>query len=139
MKEIKLRKCRTCRLTKEVVKGLTSALDDFKKGKFSVLPKDKNNQEDSLKEIWDNKYDDRWKVHLQCGYEDKCKNKDCLNCQRRQRYNLSLTLAEQIVIEDFAICDLMETMKDKPEEVFLMQEIMVKVMKKMIKEEGRKK
>jgi len=74
-------------------------------------------------------------VHLQCGYEDSCKNKDCLKCPRRKRYSLSLTLAEQIVIEDFAVCDLAIMAKEKPKDLDLMQEIMRKVMRKMFREE----
>lgn len=73
------------------------------------------------------------KVYLQCGYEDKCKNKDCLKCPRRKRYNLSLTLAEEIVIEDFAMCDLDSIKKTKPEEMELMQEICKKLMYKIFR------
>ena len=40
------------------------------------------------------------KTHLQCGVEDTCRNKDCLKCTRRKRHNLSLTLAEECVIEN---------------------------------------
>ena len=75
------------------------------------------------------------KIYIQCGYEDKCKNKECLKCPRRKRYNLSLTLAEEIVIEDFAVCDLGEMIKTKPKEVELMQKICFKIMKKIFKEE----
>ena len=70
-------------------------------------------------------------VYLQCGYEDKCKNKKCLECPRRNRYNLSLTLAEQIVIENFAMTDLKICLKEKPEEMDLEQDIMRKLMKKV--------
>lgn len=71
------------------------------------------------------------KIHLQCGYEDKCKNKDCLKCPRRKRHNISMTLAEEIVIEDFAVCDLKQMIKEKPKEVELMQDICRKIMKKI--------
>jgi len=75
------------------------------------------------------------KIYIQCGYEDKCKNKECLKCPRRKRHNLSLTLAEEIVIEDFATCDLEEMMKTKPEVLELMQRVCFKIMKKIFKEE----
>jgi len=77
------------------------------------------------------------KVYLQCGYEWDCKNKDCLKCNSRKRYNLSLTRAEEIVIEDFAMCDLESLRKDKPKELELMQKIMYKIMKKIFKEERK--
>jgi len=77
-------------------------------------------------------------LHIQCGYEDRCENKKCLKkCPRRGRYNLSLTLAEQIVIEDFAVCDLKVLMEEKPEELDLMQDIMRKIMKKMFRAERK--
>lgn len=78
------------------------------------------------------------KTYLQCGYEDRCKNKECLKCSRRLRCNLSLTLAEQIAIEDFAMCDLQWMIDEKPEEVELMQDIMRRVMKKVFREERQK-
>jgi len=74
------------------------------------------------------------KIYIQCGYEDKCKNKDCLRCPRRTKHNLSLTLAEEIVIEDFAVCDLEMMMKEKPKVVDLMQDICKKIMKKVFKD-----
>ena len=75
------------------------------------------------------------KTHLQCGYEDSCKNKDCLKCPRRKRKSLSLTYAEEVVIEDFAVCDLAIMAKEKPDELELMQKIMMKVMRKVFKED----
>ncbi len=75
------------------------------------------------------------KTHLQCGYEDDCKNKDCLKCPKRRRFNLYLTMAEQCIIEDFAICDLKQMIKDNPEEVELMQNICCKIMKKIFNKE----
>lgn len=75
------------------------------------------------------------KVYLQCGYEDNCKNKECLKCNSRHRYSLSLTRAEEIVIEDFAVCDLKSIIEEKPEEVELMQNIMQKIMKKIFRED----
>jgi len=76
------------------------------------------------------------KIHLQCGYEDECKHKDCLKCRKIFRnYNLKLSIAEQVVIEDFAVCDLNLLAKEKPEMLELMQDIARKIMKKMFKEE----
>jgi len=76
-------------------------------------------------------------TYLQCGYEDECKNKDCLNnCSRRRRYNLSLTLAEEIAIEDFAVGDLKSLIEEKDEkEVKLLQNIMQKIMKKVFRQQ----
>jgi hypothetical protein len=79
------------------------------------------------------------KKYIQCGYEHKCKKKDCLNCSRRKRYGLSLTLAEEIVIENFAVCDLEDMIKYKKEELDLMQDIMRKTMKKIFKEDRNEK
>jgi len=79
------------------------------------------------------------KIYLQCGYEDNCKNKECLKCPKRTRYNLSLTLAEEIVIEDFAVCDLKEMIKEKSEEVKLMQRICFRIMKKIFKDRNKRK
>jgi hypothetical protein len=79
------------------------------------------------------------KIHLQCGYEDKCKNKECLKCPRRIRVSLSLTLAEQIVIENFGVTDLRVCLDEKPEEMDLEQDIMRQVMLKMFRAERNKK
>ena len=46
------------------------------------------------------------KKYLQCGYEDLCKNKDCLKCPRRTRMSLSLTHAQRCAIEDCVMVDL---------------------------------
>ena len=74
------------------------------------------------------------KIHIQCGYEDKCKNKDCLECPRRTRHNLSLTLAEETVIEDFAVCDLETMRKEKSKKLELMQNICLKIMRKVFRD-----
>ena len=80
------------------------------------------------------------KIHIQCGYEDLCIKRDCMKCGFRiWDYNLRLTLAEQIVIEDFAVCDLQSMINEKPKEVELMQDIMRKIMKKMFKNERKTK
>ncbi|HUS49925.1 MAG TPA: hypothetical protein VMZ91_07150 [Candidatus Paceibacterota bacterium] len=72
------------------------------------------------------------KVHLQCGWEPECKNKDCLKCRRQvKRYNLQLTLAEQIVIEDFAVCDLKTMVEEKFDDLDLMQNIMMRILVKI--------
>ena len=73
--------------------------------------------------------------YLQCGYEHTCKNKDCIKCPRRKRKSLSLTYAEEVVIEDFAICDLIIMAKEKPAYLELMQNIMRNIMKKVFKED----
>lgn len=75
------------------------------------------------------------KTYLQCGYEDKCKKKDCLNCPRKIKGIITLTQAEMIVIEDFAVCDLDSMKKYHLRERNLMQDIMRKVMKKTFKVE----
>lgn len=47
------------------------------------------------------------KVHIQCGYEDYCKKKNCLKCPRKlSLISTKLTLAEAMAIEDFAVVDL---------------------------------
>lgn len=79
------------------------------------------------------------KTHLQCGYEQTCKPKYCLKCTRRTHHEFSLTLAEKIVIEDFAVCDLKAMIEENKLELELMQEICFKIMKKIYKDEGLKK
>ena len=73
------------------------------------------------------------KIYLQCGYEDECKTKKCLKCYRKDMINIDLTYAEQIVIEDFGVCDLKEMLETKPKDIKLMQEIMRKLMLRMYK------
>jgi hypothetical protein len=79
------------------------------------------------------------KVYLQCGYEDECKHKDCLKCRRNfRKYILNLSQAEQIAIEDFAMVDIIQLIKEgREEDVELMQDIMRKVFHKMVKQEGK--
>jgi len=74
------------------------------------------------------------KIFIQCGYEDSCKNKDCLRCNRRTKHNLSLTHAEVSIIEDFAVCDLESMREEKPKVLDLMQKICTKVMIKVFRE-----
>ena len=88
------------------------------------------------------------KIFIQCGFEDRCRNKDCLKCPRKNKYNINLTLAEEICIEDFAVCDLDQmlngkkiskhlTVPDKKEELELMQNIMRKLMHKMFSKQDK--
>ena len=90
----------------------------------------------------------RGDVFIQCGYEDDCKSKDCLNCHRKNRYDINLTLAEEICIEDFAMCDLDSMINggeissglcypDKKAELDLMQNIMRKLMHKMFSKQDK--
>jgi hypothetical protein len=76
------------------------------------------------------------KIYIQCGEENNCKKKDCLNCQRKTKYNLTLTHAEASVIEDFAVCDLKTLITEKPKELKLMQNILIKTMNKIFKEKN---
>jgi hypothetical protein len=74
------------------------------------------------------------KIYLQCGYEDECRSKDCINCRKNiDPHIVRLSQAEMIVIEDFAVCDLKAMLEDKPEEVELMQDVMRRIMKKVYK------
>jgi hypothetical protein len=73
------------------------------------------------------------KVYIQCGEELNCKNRDCLNCPRKRKVNLTLTHAEKSVIEDFAVCELKTLIEEKPKQVKLMQKIMSKLMEKVFK------
>ena len=76
--------------------------------------------------------------NLQCGYEHECKKKDCINCKKlRKKFYLSLSLAEQVAIEDCAVCDLKAMQEVKPKVMELMQKIMHKVMQKVFREEDR--
>lgn len=74
------------------------------------------------------------KIYLNCGYEDSCKNKDCLKCNKQIKYNfknLKLSIAEAIVIEDFAMTDIGWHVNERPKELELMQKIMQKIMHKI--------
>lgn len=79
------------------------------------------------------------KIYLQCGYEDLCKNKECLKCPRKQWKEINFSLAEEIAIEDFAVCDLSALNEEKPKELALLQLIMIKLMKKVYKEDPKPK
>ena len=78
------------------------------------------------------------KTYLQCGYEDECKNKDCLKCKRQyKKYNINLSLAEVIAIEDFAIIDIRAMIRMHKNELELTQKVMQKIMKKVFREESK--
>jgi len=71
-------------------------------------------------------------MKLQCGYEDFCKAKSCLECRRFvQMKTKTLTLAEATCIEDFGTVDIEHYMKDKPEEFQLAEKVMLKLNKKV--------
>lgn len=75
------------------------------------------------------------KVHLQCGYEDQCKKKNCLKCPMRLALtSTKLTLAEAIAIEDFAVVDLdaWAAYNYGKSQRNLTQDIMRKLMKRII-------
>lgn len=74
-------------------------------------------------------------VFIQCGYEDICENKNCLKCPKKRKYNLNLTLAEEIAIEDFAVCDLKWFRKERPKELELTQRVIMSLMYKIFKQQ----
>jgi len=72
------------------------------------------------------------KIYLQCGYEDKCKHRDCLRCRRYIKLkDGKITLAEAVCIEDFAMVDLNWWIKHNPKDLDLSQKIMFKLMKRL--------
>jgi len=76
--------------------------------------------------------------YLQCGYEDYCKSKKCLKCRKlKQWYKLNLSVAEQVAIEDFAMCDLKIMIEEKPKQVNMLQGIMRRLMCKVFAEERK--
>ena len=88
------------------------------------------------------------KIFIQCGYEDTCVKKDCLNCHRKNRYDINLTLAEEIAIEDFAMCDIDSMINGgkispglfypaKKDELELMQDVMRKLMHKIFSKQDK--
>jgi len=77
-------------------------------------------------------------MDVQCGYEYNCKKKDCLNCPRKQTYKkLTLTQAEETVIEDFAVCNLLGMLKEQPDRMELEQSVMRKLMKKIFSKQDK--
>jgi len=73
------------------------------------------------------------KVYIQCGYEDKCKKKDCLHCKHKLALtNTKLTLAEATSIEDFAVVDIESWLKENPEQLELQQNVMRKMMNRIV-------
>ena len=78
-------------------------------------------------------------VYLNCGYEDECKTKNCIKCPRKETMTLTLTLAEKIIVEDLAVCDLEHMAYEKEKELQLMQNIAYKLMMKIFNEEKDEK
>jgi hypothetical protein len=73
------------------------------------------------------------KTHINCGYEDECKKKDCLHCKHKLSLTtLRLTLAEASSIEDFAVVDLSVWIKHNPKQVDLQQDVMRKLMSRIV-------
>ena len=91
------------------------------------------------------------RIYLNCGYEDACKKKDCLNCQKKAWHKINFTLAEEMAVEDFAMCDLDAMINgdkikfksgsinvpNKKDQIELMQNIMRKLMHKLFKSENK--
>jgi len=73
-------------------------------------------------------------VYLQCGYEDECETKDCLNCPRKQKITIEITHAEATCVEDFAVVDIEHWIKEQPDDLDLSQKIMFDLMKKVFGE-----
>jgi len=82
-----------------------------------------------------------YKDYIQCGYEDECVKKDCLNCQKKRKHTMNMTLAEEIAVEDFATCDIPAMMTEPTHEgeLELLQNVMRKLMTKMFKSEEKVK
>lgn len=78
---------------------------------------------------------EKGKVFMQCGYETECRKKDCITCPRKRKYKFILSLAEEIAIEDFAMCDLKSWTEDNPEDVNLTQEVIKKLMHRMFNQQ----
>lgn len=67
-------------------------------------------------------------IRIQCGYEDECKAKSCLNCPRHMKFKtFNLTFAEAVCIEDFADNLLSKWEEDHPKQLELAQNIMKKL------------
>jgi len=72
------------------------------------------------------------KIKIQCGYEDECRQESCLDCKRKIKLkHQNVTLAEATCIEDFAVVDLGQWIKEKPKDVEISQDIMRKLMKRL--------
>ena len=69
---------------------------------------------------------------IQCGYEDDCKASSCLDCPKMvELRDTKITLAEATCIEDFAVVDLDQWGKEKPDDRDISQDIMRKLMKRL--------
>lgn len=53
------------------------------------------------------------KVKLQCGWENDCREDDCVNCRIKHKITIEITHAELTAIENFGICDLPFMFKEK--------------------------
>lgn len=72
-------------------------------------------------------------IKIQCGWEDLCKCKSCLNCKRYVYLtNKKISLAIATSIEDFGTVDLDSWGKEHPNQRALQQDVMCKMMKKII-------
>ena len=64
-------------------------------------------------------------VKIQCGWKDDCEAESCLDCPRKMKFkNIDLTVAEAILVEDFADVDLEQWQKDNPKQLELAQNVM---------------
>jgi len=70
-------------------------------------------------------------VTIQCGNEDKCKSKDCLNCHDKDILTIELTHAEDVCLEDFGQKDLKQWEKDNPKQLELAQKVIHNFCKKL--------
>lgn len=72
-------------------------------------------------------------MKLQCGYEDDCKAKSCLDCPRKYKINLELTEAELTCIDDFGWVDIKDWLATHKEDLELSQNVMRILVRKIFK------
>ena len=73
------------------------------------------------------------KEFIQCGEEDRCRRKNCMKCPHKLALtSTKLTLAEASCIEDFGVVDLGSWIRERPEQLNLQQDIMRKMMKRIV-------
>lgn len=70
-------------------------------------------------------------IYLNCGFEDECETKDCLNCQKTHKIEIEISEAEASCIEDFGVIDIEQWLIDDPENLDLCQDIMKQLMFKV--------
>ena len=70
-------------------------------------------------------------VYLQCGWEDECKTKDCMDCPRKKTITIEITEAEACCVEDFATVDIDIWLQENPEDFELSQDVMRQLMTKI--------